>query len=149
MIGFSAIYITAALLLYRAGLGDASLVYANIVNLSARIVYCLRFTIRFFFLSSSSVSTATSTPLFTWRSVLPSSSLCLASAVSAVLVWASERRLGALGIAAQHGRGALLHPRVIAHVGVGGVLALGCLAVWWRTSGRYLGAIPLRRTKVE
>jgi oligosaccharide translocation protein RFT1 len=148
MIGFSAIYITAALLLYRAGLGDASLVYANIVNLSARIVYCLRFTIRFFS-SSSSVSTATTTPLFTWRSVLPSSSLCLASAVSAVLVWASERQLGALSIAAQHGRGALLHPRVIAHVGVGGVLALVCLAVWWRTSGRYLGAIPLRRTKVE
>ncbi|KAF8162135.1 RTF domain-containing protein [Pholiota molesta] len=146
MIGFSAIYITAALLLYRAGLGDASLVYANIVNLSARIVYCLRFTIRFFS-SSSSVPPPIYTSIYLALGTT-FSSLCLASAVSAVLVWASERRLGALGIAAQHGRGALLHPRVIAHSGLGDVGAR-CLAVWWRTSGRYLGAIPLRRTKVE
>ncbi|EEB87561.1 hypothetical protein MPER_15048, partial [Moniliophthora perniciosa FA553] len=43
MIVFSTIYISSAIALYKQGFGDVSLVYANIINLSARIIYVLIF----------------------------------------------------------------------------------------------------------
>ncbi|KIK09519.1 hypothetical protein K443DRAFT_644720 [Laccaria amethystina LaAM-08-1] len=52
MIGFSVVYISTAIFLYSLDIGDASLVYANVINLSARILYCLAFVMQFFAKSS-------------------------------------------------------------------------------------------------
>ncbi|KAF8966965.1 Rft protein-domain-containing protein [Flammula alnicola] len=141
MIGFSVIYIASAIFLYRAGLGDASLVYANIVNLSVRIAYCLHFVTRFFSRSKPSQR-------FRWQDSLPSWGLCVVTALSFLLLRFSETRLSAIAIATRRGRAALLDPSVIIHVGVGVVLTLICLLTWWQTSGRYLN-LSLRRNKVE
>lgn len=45
---FSAVYVVAALALYRLGSGDAALVYANIGNLAMRIAHRALFAARFF-----------------------------------------------------------------------------------------------------
>ncbi|KAF8645628.1 hypothetical protein AX16_007710 [Volvariella volvacea WC 439] len=45
---FSVIYISSAITFYNFGIGDSSLVYANIINLGARIIYALRFASVFF-----------------------------------------------------------------------------------------------------
>lgn len=141
MIGFSAIYIGSAISFYAFGLGDASLVYANIVNLSARIVYSLRYATNFF--------NEPNAPLFRWQDTLPSRSLCVVSALSAVVIQLSQMRLKADKIASQLGKRALLNSSVLLHVGVCGLLALMCLGTWWRTSGRYLSFSSFRRDKVE
>ena len=141
MIGFSAIYIGSAIAFYTLRMGDASLVYANIVNLSARIVYSLRYATNFFNEPNSAV--------FRRRDTLPSRGLCVVSALSAVVIQLSQRRLGADKITSQLGKRALLDPSVLLHVGVCGSLALVCLGTWWRTSGRYLSFSSFRRDKVE
>ncbi|KIM40692.1 hypothetical protein M413DRAFT_72866 [Hebeloma cylindrosporum] len=141
MIGFSAIYIGSAISFYALGLGDASLVYANIVNLSARIVYSLRYATNFFNEPKATV--------FRWQDTLPSRTLCVVSGLSAVIIQLSQRRLKADEIASELGKRALLNPSVLIHVGVCGLLALVCLGTWWRASGRYLRFSSFRRDKVE
>ena len=141
MIVFSAIYIGSAIAFYTLGMGDASLVYANIVNLSARIVYSLRYATDFFNEPNST--------LFRWRNTLPSRGLCVVSALSAAVIQLSQRRLEADKIASQLGKRALFNSSVLLHVGVSGSLALVCLGTWWRTSGRYLSLFSFRRDKVE
>lgn len=141
MIGFSAIYIGSAIVFYTLGHSDASLVYANIVNLSARIVYSLRYATNFF--------NEPKFPLFRWRDTLPSRSLCVVSASSAIIIQLSQRRFKADKLASELGKRALLDPSVLLHVGVCGLLALVCLGTWWRTSGRYLSFSSFRRDKVE
>ncbi|KAF8894999.1 Rft protein-domain-containing protein [Gymnopilus junonius] len=138
MIGFSAVYILSALFLYQSGFGDASLVYANIVNLTARIIYALRFISHFF--SSSR------TP-FHWQTVLiPSPSLIVASTVSALSVWLSERTLKANDVAVELGRRAVFSPAVLLHIGIGGVLGLISVGVWWIKDGKH---VKMRRSKVD
>ncbi|KAF9477448.1 Rft-1-domain-containing protein, partial [Pholiota conissans] len=56
MVGFSVVYVSAALFFYRVGMGDAGLVYANIGNLSVRVGYCVRFAARYFSSSTTSKS---------------------------------------------------------------------------------------------
>ena len=140
MVGFSAVYILSAILLYRAGLGDASLVFANIANLTARIIYALRFASRFF--HSRGVS-------FPWQdALLPPISLCLTIIASTVLIQLSGRMLRANEVAAQLGRRALFAPEVLMHVGVGGVLGVVCVGVWWVKEGRQeIGR--MRRSKAD
>lgn len=135
------IYIISAIVFYRLGLGDASLVYANIVNLSARIAYCLRFTANFFNRPGSSST-------FRWKSALPSISLCVVTAFSSYIIVLSERWLKANVLAMNLGRAALLNPHILLHVAIGGLLATTCLFTWWTTSGRNLN-LPLRRSKLE
>lgn len=141
MIGFSMIYITSAIAFYRIGLGDASLVYANIVNLSVRIMYSLRFVARFF-------SNAKPSQPFHLRDLLPSYILCIVCAISNVLLSMSERHLNASDISTRLGRGALLDSSVVLHIGLGAILALTCVLSWWRTSSRHL-ALSLRRGKTD
>lgn len=151
MIAFSLTYILSAISFYHLGLGDASLVYANMVNLSARIIYCLRFATRYFTSPSPSplgprASTSSSSGEFRWRSAIPSTSLFVVCGLSTYATYLSERWLGANARAISMGRKALFDLNVLTHIGIGGALALLCLGVWWITEGRYLGlSLPRRR----
>jgi len=131
MIVFSITYVLSAIVFYRRNLGDASLVYANIINLCARIVYCLIFIKRYFKKSPTFVR-------LRFRDALPSWQLWTACGFSAVLVHASEQRLKANAMALQLGRRALMGYSVLLHLVVGISLALICLATWWKTSGQKL-----------
>ena len=140
MIAFSVIYILATICLYRLGVGDASLVYANILNLSARITYCLHFVSTYFVNQSSQKHT------FRWSDVLPSSTLCITCILSAILLHLSQKQLDAERLAADLGRFAILNKSVLLHVGIGAALGATCLAVWWKSSGRYL-TLSIQRSK--
>lgn len=48
MIGFSIIFVLAAYLFNQLGFGDSGLVYANVLNLLLRAVYCFTFVTRYF-----------------------------------------------------------------------------------------------------
>jgi len=48
MIGFSMIFVFAAYLSNQLGFGDSGLVYANVLNLFLRVVYCWTFAKRYF-----------------------------------------------------------------------------------------------------
>ena len=141
MIVFSVIYILATIFLYRLGLGDTSLVYGNILNLSARITYCLHFVSTYFFINQRSQQRA-----FRWSDALPPWTLCIACTLSAILLHLSQKRLDAERLAADLGRSAILNRSVLLHVGIG--IALGiivCLLAWWKLSGR----LSVRRTRKE
>lgn len=131
MVAFSIIYILAAICLYRLGLGDTSLVYANILNLSARITYCLHFASTYF-------TNQCSQQYAFRRLVLPSWTLCITCTLSAVLFHLSKKQLDAERLAADLGRSAILNKSVLLHVGIGVTMTITCLWVWWRSSGRYL-----------
>jgi len=83
--GLSITYIVSATNFYCLGLRDPSLVYANIVNLCARILYCLIFVDAYF-------KKATSTH-FRFYKVLPPWELWVTSLTSAAVIHVSERRL--------------------------------------------------------
>lgn len=131
MVAFSIIYILATICFYRLGLGDTSLVYANILSLSARITYCLHFVSTYFAKQRSQHA-------FRRLDALPPWTLCIVCILSAVLSHLSKKQLDAERLAAELGRSAILNKSVLLHVGVGIALTITCLWVWWRSSGRYL-----------
>lgn len=139
MVGFSFIYISAAIRLYGLDLGDASLVYANIINLSARIAYSLRFVNKFY--------TKNASEAFQWTNALPSWHLCLVTGLSAVLIYMDNKRLEVSSILKINGRSAMLNTSVLFHIGLGGALAVACLLSWWISSGRYLSLLRRRKTE--
>ena len=141
MIGFSVIYISTAIFLYSLDIGDASLVYANVINLSARIVYCLTFVIQFFAKSSPPQS-------FRWTQVIPSWKLLAVSGLSATLIRTSEIFLGVIQIVEREGRFALFSTAILIHVALGATLAIVCVLVWWLSIGRFL-SLPGREHKIE
>lgn len=150
MIAFSIIYIISAIFLYRSGFGDSSLVYANIINLSVRILYSLHFITNFFSKSIASASASvTGPPLFNWKDALPSWNLYTALALSSLFIYLSDRRFKASAtIAAHPGKLAIFNPSVLIHVAIGTFLGLVCLFTWWRSSGRHLN-VSFARKKVD
>ena len=96
MVAFSIIYILATICFYRLGLGDTSLVYANILNLSARITYCLHFISTYFAIQRSQHA-------FRCLDALPSWNLCIACTLSAVLSYLSKKQYDAEYLAAELG----------------------------------------------
>jgi oligosaccharide translocation protein RFT1 len=140
MAGFSVIYISTAVILYALQLGDASLVYANILNLSVRIIYSAHFISSFF-------SNHNAHGVLTWSRALPGRWVILTTGLSAAFIWASAKRLEVLEVVREGGRTTLLSLPVAIHVLVGCIMGLACLTAWWMSSGRYL-SIP-SRTKLE
>jgi len=128
MAGFSTIYISAAIALYAMGFGDRSLVYANIINLSARIFYCLHF-ISYYFRSRRAGD------LFLWKDLTPSPRLILLSVLSTFVIQYHQQKRDISRIIQVDGRTALLNVFVLTHVGLGGLLALVCITVWWMSFG--------------
>lgn len=129
MAAFSTIYIITSIVLYRLGFGDTSLVYANIANLSARIMYCLRFI-------SSYFGSRQAGHLIRWRDMAPSTALIASSLLSWCLIQYSATAFGISRLIQLGGRAAILKIFVIMHVVLGGILAVSCLTIWWFTSGR-------------
>lgn len=126
---FSLLFITTAVFLYRLGLGDASLVYANILNLFARIIFAGLFT-KSFFASKGGKG------LISIRSILPSFSLLLLSFVLwGAIVYDSQSRDVERTIRLA-GKRSLLEASVMQHIGIGSALAVVWLSYWWMSSGQ-------------
>jgi oligosaccharide translocation protein RFT1 len=128
---FSVIYICAALLMYRLQFGDAALVYANIINLFARIVFSLHFVTAYFSMHGAS-------DLLEWSVVRPNRRHLLLVILSALLIWLSQRNCD------MHtgGTGVAFSVPVLLHVCLGGVLASICISTWWVCCGRAL--VPIK-----
>lgn len=123
---FSGVYVAAALTLFSAGLGDPSLVYANILNLSARIAYCLSFATHYF--------RAREPGALPLRALLPPPELLLGAVASRVVI----ARNAVDSNVAEHmekGRAGLLCVEVLSHVALGGVMAVTLLSVWAYRAG--------------
>ncbi|EIN05860.1 Rft-1-domain-containing protein [Punctularia strigosozonata HHB-11173 SS5] len=132
---FSGVYIAAALTLFSYGVGDASLVYANVINLSARIVYCLSFVSSYFRQHQGQGPR--------WRTTFPGWSVLVLSGLSSIAVRRSAR-IFHVQERVLEGRRGLLGLTVVMHTAVGGTLAAITLLVWWYRAGRYV-AMPRTR----
>lgn len=131
MAGFSVVYISSALALYGMHLGDASLVYANIINLSARIGYCVHF-ISVYYRSHEARA------VLRWKDALPRRGVLLTAILSGALIWYSKIVLDVTGVLRAGGRAVLLRTPIVLHVLLGMVLAVLSLGVWWFSSGRFI-----------
>ncbi|GLB44124.1 putative rft-1-domain-containing protein [Lyophyllum shimeji] len=129
MAAFSAIYIVAAVSFFSLGLGDASLVYANIVNLSVRILYTVTFVTSFY-------ARRRVRHLLHWKAVRPATSFVLSVIVSAILIKTSAYVLKIETMTNSAGRISLTRVPALLHIGVGVVLGLMNVGVWWISSGR-------------
>lgn len=137
MASFSVIYVSTAIVLYSFGIGDASLVYANILNLTLRIVYCAHFTSAFF-------TKCDAREVLRWSNILPRWPVLLVAVGSILALRVSEQALGALSVIEKGGLRALVEAPVVLHIGLGGSLALICLGTWWLTTGRHLTVRSLK-----
>lgn len=123
----------SAISFYRLGLGDASLVYANILNLSARILYTMLFTLTFFRNHRTSAPSLLVDVLPDWRFVA-------ATALSYVVISLNQGRQDIIH------RGWLSVPGLL-HFSLGIGMGLVCVAAWWMTAGRRM--IAGMKSKVE
>jgi oligosaccharide translocation protein RFT1 len=130
---FSAIYICATVGFYRLGLGDAALVYANIVNLTARIVYVIIYTSSFF---------KSKQAVLKWFDAIPSFLLITATITSTAIIYGQREYLH---VPAPGPNFDLLDKRFLVHFGSGAVLGIICLSVWWATQGRSAVKSMLKR----
>lgn len=141
MILFTLVYISSAIALYRFDLGDAALVYANIINLSARIIYALHFCQTFFANHDAS-------QMLRWRNVLPPWTLVSGLVISALAVNLGETVFGATEIVQREGRTGIVRRPVLLHIALGGVLAISCMG-WWAWTARAFLPVPRRWNKVK
>ncbi|KAF8692334.1 hypothetical protein AX14_002578 [Amanita brunnescens Koide BX004] len=127
---FSALYITTAVSFYKlALLGDASLVYANIVNLTARIAYCMHFANTYY-------SSCRSRHLVSWRKAIPRVPFLLSIVSSWTLVYLDTRAMTLPST--ERGISLLFRMDLIMHICYGAVLALACIGVWLKVQGPLL-----------
>jgi oligosaccharide translocation protein RFT1 len=112
MMAFSVGFITTAVVLNKTGFGDSGLVYANILNLCARVIYCWTFVKKYFSTKGGTI---------TWTEAIPPKGVLGVFALSAVATrWSWKTYEGAtLHIMQQKGHLA---------VGVGWVAV--CLCTW-------------------
>ncbi|KAG2061339.1 Rft-1-domain-containing protein [Suillus hirtellus] len=129
LIGFSVLFIVSVIAFYASGFGDVSLVYANIINLAARIIYAARYTSAFFDRNQTAHRWHTSAP--TWQ-------FLLAAVLSYLAISMSEMHHQAVILLQTKGRRAILSVIVMFHLAQGAGMGLCCVAIWWLTSGRYL-----------
>ena len=128
MAGASAAYITLTVALYSfGGLGDTAVVYANIANLGARILYCIQF--------NSSLVRKHSTAEhkikgLSWKDVMPPVSVVFSFAFAGVITRLSARLFEVEAIARTARRDVLRSRPCILHLGVGASCGLALLAVW-------------------
>ncbi|KAI6150941.1 Rft protein-domain-containing protein [Pisolithus tinctorius] len=126
MFAYSGVYILAATSFYKLGFGDASLVYANIINLSARILFTTAFTFRYFTKHLNS-------PPFGVADIFPDWRFLGAVAVSCTVVSVNESRQRIVELSRVR---TLFSVPVLLHILLGASMGLLCVAVWWFTTGR-------------
>lgn len=128
MAGASVAYITLTIMLYSlAGLGDTAVVYANIANLVARIIYCSRFISSLVKRGSKENNAVNTIPR---KDVLPPASVVFAFAAAGAVTRLSYRLLNVENIARSAGRSVLKSPPCILHLGIGASCGVVLLAVW-------------------
>ncbi|KAG2348602.1 Rft-1-domain-containing protein [Suillus weaverae] len=136
LVGFSVVFIISAIGFYASDFGDVSLVYANIINLAARIIYAAQYASSFFHRNNTAHRWNASTP--TWQ-------FLLAAMLSYLAISMTKIHHQAVILLQTKGRGAILSAVVMSHLALGVGMGLCCLATWWLTSGRYL----VRRAPVK
>jgi len=139
MLGFSAIYILSATALYNLGFGDTALVYANIVNLTARIWYTAFFILTYF------GQRMKSSP-FRPTDLSPNWKFLVVVGLSYGVISFNEARQHVVEYVQLLGRRALVSMLVLFHVALGGSMGLICVGIWWMTSGKQL--VARERVKV-
>ncbi|KAF9489875.1 Rft-1-domain-containing protein [Pleurotus eryngii] len=149
MFTFSILYLSSALVFYSYfQLGDASLIYANIVNLLARISFCLFFVQSFFrgqyqAIVSQGAASATRKPIrsypFTFKpwEWVPHPRV-ITSCVLSYAILSSKALVPPPITTSSSPMQYLLSKVMVRYIGVGGVLGLGCVYVWWITTGKLL-----------
>ena len=121
---FSVIYICTALALYQFQIGDAALVYANVVNLFARILYALRFVTIYF-------KSHNCGDLIKWSVVRPRWQLLAFVGLSVMLITYNDRSFNVSQFVKENGSMAILSPLVVLHVSLGVFLAIVYMFMWW------------------
>jgi oligosaccharide translocation protein RFT1 len=125
---FSVIYLSSALALYRLGRGDTSLVYANIISLAARIIYC-------WFFANSYFRSRGASRLLVWKHAVPGQAVLTVSILSRSVLWYAKRKLSIPeNVGDYRGRQA----NVVTYSLLGVFLALACVGTWWISSGRFI-----------
>ncbi|KAL5503877.1 RFT1 [Sanghuangporus vaninii] len=128
MAGASAVYITLTVALYSfGGLGDTAVVYANIANSGARILYCVEFISA---LVQKHTTAEHRIKMLSWKDVVPPISVMLSFAFAGLVTRLSARLFKVEAIARSVGRGVLRSRPCILHLGVGASCGLALLAVW-------------------
>ena len=122
---FSVLYITAAITLFKLDFGDPSLVYANILNLSVRIMYSIHFVTSFY-------ERRKARHALRWTTIIPPWPLVLSASVSWIAIKLYEARFGIIPAS----RASTIP--VLIHVGIGASMAFTCFGIWWMSSGRHL-----------
>lgn len=112
MLLFSLGFIAAAVGFNRAGFGDSGLVYANILNLCARVIYCWKFVREYFTANGGHIS---------WKDAIPPKGVLAIFAISAIVTRWSGMMYEDVVLLITHQKGHLV-------VGVGCVGI--CLATW-------------------
>ncbi|KAF9028163.1 Rft-1-domain-containing protein [Hymenopellis radicata] len=130
---FSVLYTGSAILAYKLQLGDTSLVYANVLNLGARIVYAAVWISEYFRRRGGAGE-----QVFRWKIVLPSLRMCCSLMVCGLM-------LDIRDAIARGGRSVLLSRGAMIHVGIGAVL--GLVTLWHITKAARLSLSI--RSKVE
>jgi oligosaccharide translocation protein RFT1 len=136
LVGFSIAFILSAIGFYTSDFGDVSLVYANIINLSARIIYAAQYASTFFEGNETSHS---------WKASIPTWHFLLAAAISYLAISMTDIHHQAVLLVQMEGRKAVFSKIVIFHLVQGVGLGLCCVVTWWITSGRYL----MKRVQVK
>lgn len=126
MVGYSATYITSAILFYKFGCGDPSLVYANIVNLFARILYTTFYILRFF-------GKHTDSRYLNLVDVLPDLQFLIAVAVAYAVISFNESKYHIMELVDHR---SLLSLPVVLHIVLGITMGLICVATWWMSTGK-------------
>ncbi|KAG9217939.1 hypothetical protein CCMSSC00406_0008580 [Pleurotus cornucopiae] len=160
MFTFSILYLSSALVFYSYfELGDASLIYANIVNLLARISFCLFFVQTFFqgqyqAIVFQAAAPPTHKPIqsypFTFKpgEWLPHPRV-ITTCVLSYAILSSKALVPPPITTSSSPMRYLLSKVMIRYIGVGGVLGLGCLYVWWITTGKLLKTTFTRWTTAK
>ncbi|KAG1754150.1 Rft protein-domain-containing protein [Suillus lakei] len=129
LVGFSVVFILSAIGFYASGFGDVSLVYANIINLAARIIYAAQYASVFFNRNKTA---------HRWNASMPTWQFLLTAMLSYLVISMTKIHHQAVILLQEGGRGAILSAVVISHLAQGVGMGLCCIATWWLTSGRYL-----------
>ncbi|SJL06494.1 uncharacterized protein ARMOST_09833 [Armillaria ostoyae] len=135
---FSIIYTSIAVILYRLGVGDVSLVYANMINLAARIIYAMIFISSFF-------KRRGSPELLRWTVLIPKALFCGTLGGSFGLLRLLYSRLSIERIIEENGKASLLNRNVVVFILTGGFFGLVSLGILWKMTSEARRQLRSRR----
>lgn len=127
MAGTSAAYILLTITLYRtAGLGDSAVIYANVINLLARIVYCTHFIASLVRRRKGGKEVK----LPTSADIIPPSTVLFVSVLTCLMTRYSAHVLEVKSLCKTSGRAILRTDAFRLHMGVGLLAGMAMSAAW-------------------